>query len=86
MRGSSSDEGFDIDGFRGLEERQRQRHRRHLATYGVKLRFRSLMRRRSKASDMMRFCPLSSAISCPMARGSMVGPIGVMNPSFAHAA
>jgi len=29
-------------------------------------RFRSLMSRRSKASDMMRFCSLSSAISCAM--------------------
>src|SRR5262249_49120871 len=48
-------------------------------------RFRSLMRQRSKSSDMMRFCPLSSAILCAIAFGSVVGPIGVIKPSFSHA-
>jgi hypothetical protein len=44
------------------------------------------MRQRSKVSEMMWFCPLSSAILCAIAFGSVVGPIGIIQPSFAQAA
>jgi hypothetical protein len=35
--------------------------------------------------DMMWFCPLIAAIFYAIAFGSVVGPIGVMQPSFAQA-
>jgi hypothetical protein len=40
-------------------------------------RFKSLIRQRSKASDMMWFYPLISAILYAIAFGSVVGPIGI---------
>jgi hypothetical protein len=62
------------------------RLKRHLATYGVKLALQifdapAVTERHDAALLIER-----SAISCAMGCGSMVGPVGVMNPSFAHAA
>jgi hypothetical protein len=56
----------------------------NVAADGIELT-RSLMRHRSKASALILLVPLISAILLAMVRGSVVGPIGVINPSFCHA-
>ena len=60
--------------------------KRHLATYGVKVALQIIDAPAVKGERHDAVLLIELGISCAMGCGSMVGPVGVMNPSFAHAA